>query len=248
MTKQCLSSNGYFLNFQVNTQYKKLKITCQMMKNNILLALVLLVCWSCDLPQQENNNEDENLEVIEEEVISSEDDSRTVAERMQEEKEKVEEKREERNQKGDTIAVKSETLESFLPKKIDNYLPDGDIIGNPYGASGSSFSNAELNYSDGTKHLRIKLTDYNAPNTQHAESIAMWRSGLRMDNRKQSAGSFEIDEMVGWEIYNKRERRAEIMLAVSDRILLNILADDQPDTEYIKYVAKKMKLQSLAKY
>lgn len=218
------------------------------MKNSILLSFLILVFWSCDLPQQEDDNQYDTLEVIEEEMIGEEDDARSIAEKMQEEKEKVEEKREERNQKGDTLAIKSETLESFLPKKIDNYLPDGDIIGNPYGASGASFSNAELNYSNGAKHLRIKLTDYNAPNTQHAESIAMWRSGLRIENRKQSAGSFKIDEMVGWEIYSKRERRAEIMLAISDRILLNILADDQPDTEYIKYVAKKMNLKSLAKY
>ncbi len=219
------------------------------MKNSILLSFLLFICWSCDLPQQEEDNQYDTLEFTEEEMISPEEDnSRSIAERMEEEKQKVEEKREERNQKGDTIAVKSETLESFLPKKIDNYLPDGDIIGNPYGASGASFANAELNYSDGIKHLRIRLTDYNSPNTQHAESIAMWRSGVRLNNRKQSAGSFEIDEMVGWEIYHKREKRAEIMLAISDRMLLNILADEQPDTEYIKYVAKKMNLKSLAKY
>ncbi|GAB4403749.1 MAG: hypothetical protein OHK0053_28750 [Microscillaceae bacterium] len=161
---------------------------------------------------------------------------------------KILEKREERNEKGDTIALKDKDLRSFLPKKIGAYVPSGDFVGNPYQASGASFSNAEQDYSDGQNHLRITLVDYNSAQGQHAQEIARWRADLAVETRREKGGSFVLDDMIGWEMYHKESQRAEIMLAVSDRIMLTIIADNQEDTAFLKYVAKQMRLKTLANY
>ncbi|NJL13343.1 MAG: hypothetical protein HC913_10300 [Microscillaceae bacterium] len=142
---------------------------------------------------------------------------------------------------------KTKTCAAFA-QKIGAYVPSGDFVGSPYQASGTSFSNAEQDYSDGQNHLRISLVDYNSAQGQHAQEIARWRAELQVETRREKGGSFILDDMIGWEMYHKESQRAEIMLAVSDRIMLTIIADHQEDTAFLKYVAKQMRLKTLANY
>jgi len=213
------------------------------MRYFLILFTFLFFLFSCDLPTE---NEEESQDSLTQ--LQTVEDFEELEKQIKSEEETIEEKREERNQQGDTIAIDDETLKSYLPKKINNYQLNGQPVGSPYQASGTSFSSTEQNYIDGNNQLRVTLTDYNAANTQHAQSIAMWRSGLRIDNRRELAGSFEIEDMIGWEIYHKRERRSEIMLAVSDRILISIIANNQEDTEYIKEIVQKINLKRLSKF
>ncbi len=213
------------------------------MSKYIFLILLILsyLLMACDIPIEES--EEETLETIE-----TSEDFQALEEKIEEEEHSIEEKRTERNQEGDTIALSSQTLENYLPKKIDKYNPSGQVVGSPYQASGTSFASVEQNYNAGNNQLRITVTDYNGINTQHAQSIAMWKSGLRIDNRRELAGSFEMDKMIGWEIYHKKEKKAEIMLAVSDRILISAIANNQNNTDYLKSILQKINLKDLAKF
>ncbi len=158
-------------------------------------------------------------------------------------------KRQERIEKGDTLAIKSKTLRDFLPKTYQGYEPTGDFVGTPYGMSGDSYSNAEQSYQKENSHLRITLDDYNGKKSQHAQSITLWTTASGVDNQYIRAGGFLLYEnMPGWEIYDKRHRRAELRVAVSDRFLLTIIADNQENIQFVKSLARSMRLKELAQY
>jgi hypothetical protein len=77
--------------------------------------------------------------------------------------------------------------------------------------------------------------------------MAMWDTTVRTETRKVKAGGVRLyGTMRGWELLDKRRKRAELTLAVSDRILLVIKADQQSNTEFVKAVALSMKLKELA--
>jgi hypothetical protein len=156
-------------------------------------------------------------------------------------------KRKERNKKGDTLALSQEELASYLPESYKDYISEGQTVGNDFQLSGSRYAGAEQNYLKGTAHLRITLTDYNGAVPPHAGIMAMWDTTVRTETRKVKAGGVRLyGTMRGWELLDKRRKRAELTLAVSDRILLVIKADQQSNTEFVKAVALSMKLKELA--
>lgn len=165
----------------------------------------------------------------------------------QEKKQEGREKRTARNQAGDTLAIDAAILKSFLPKSFKGYQSTEDFSEMPYEASGEAYSSVEQTYLKGNSHLRITLSDYNGQESKLAESTAIWNVYPGTENTSQSAKGLKMHKsMVGWEIYLKNSRRAELMLAVSDRILLTIIADQQKDTEFIKSIAEAMDLPKLA--
>ena len=170
-----------------------------------------------------------------------------IRERIIEEEDKAIELREERISSGDTVALAPEKLEDYLPETFDGFDPSGDFVGSPYQLSGQSYANAEQDYAKGDTHIRITLCDYNGSESQFAQETAYFASGMRIDNRRVEAGSVEfLGNLKGWEIFDKRTKRAELSIAVSDRILLKIIANQQTNTEYIKSIAEKMNLKALA--
>ena len=170
-----------------------------------------------------------------------------IRERIIKEEDKAVELREKRVTEGDTVALAPEQLKDYLPRSFDGFDPAGDFVGSPYQLSGQSYANAEQDYAKGDTHIRITLCDYNGSESQFAQETAYFASGMRIDNRRVEAGSVEFSgNLKGWEIFDKRTQRAELNIAVSDRILLKIIANQQTDTEYIKSIAKQMNLKALA--
>ena len=171
-----------------------------------------------------------------------------VRKRISEEEDKADKIREERVNHGDTVALAPEKLKRFLPKKFDGFIPQGDFVGSPYQLSGQSYANAEQDYAKGATHIRITLCDYNGSQSQFAQETSYFSSGMRIDNRTVVAGSVVFPgDLKGWEIFDKRTHKAELSIAVSDRILLKIIANQQTDTQYIKSIAQKMNLKTLAR-
>lgn len=171
-----------------------------------------------------------------------------IQKKLKKEEKKNLEKRKKRIESGDTLALDYETLKDYLPKDIFGYAREGDMVGSYYGMSGSSYSNAEQNYKKNDGHLRITLDDYNGSEAQLAQYTANWIPGLKISNSNEKAGAILFEKMKGWEVYHIKARRAELMLAISDRILLTIIADQQKDMALVKAIAKKMDLETLAKY
>ena len=171
-----------------------------------------------------------------------------IREKIDKEADKAIELREERITKGDTVALAPEQLKDYLPESFDGFRPEGDFVGSPYQLSGKSYANAEQDYAQGDTHIRITLCDYNGSESQFAQETAYFASGMRIDNRRVEAGSVEFPgNLRGWEIFDKRTKRAELSIAVSDRILLKIIANQQKDTKYIKSIAEQINLQALSK-
>ncbi len=168
---------------------------------------------------------------------------------IQEIQEDAEALREERNQKGDTVALNDSILRSFLPTEIADFKPEGAFVGTPYGMSGSSYTNAEQTYTNGTSHIRITLDDFNGKEANLAQNVALWNREPRRETPYMVSGKFTFAPgMIGWEVYSRKKRKAELMIAVSDRVLLTIVADQQESSDFIKFIAKRMNLDALAEY
>lgn len=170
--------------------------------------------------------------------------------KIDKETQSLEEKRRERIKKGDTLAMTEKKLASYLPARVMGYRANGEFSGTPVQMSGQSYASFEREYSKNDSHLKITLVDYNGLIPQNANAIATWKSGLAINNRRTKAGSIYLykGNMPGWEVYHKRVQRAEITLAVSDRIMLYLIADRQSDTEFLKRLAESLRLNELAKY
>ncbi|MDX2306162.1 MAG: hypothetical protein NW226_25360 [Microscillaceae bacterium] len=172
-----------------------------------------------------------------------------IREKIIKEEAKVQKIRKQRIQQGDTLAIEPEQLRDFLPKSFDGYAAEGDFVGSPYQLSGQSYANAEQDYVKGSVHIRITLCDYNGKEAQFAKETAYFASGIRIDDRQVNAGSVVFPGNIkGWEIFEKITQRAELNLAVSDRILIKIIANNQSDTEYIKKIAQKLNLKKLSQF
>lgn len=171
-----------------------------------------------------------------------------IRENMTDAEREGEETRKERIKKGDTIAISYEKLADFLPKKVEKYKKNGDLVSSEKGMSGKSYSNVEQAYiNDADHNIIISIIDYSGANAQFARETAYFDSGMRINDRTAIAGGVKIkDNMKAWEIYEKRTRVAKLDVAVSDRILLKILASHQEDTEFVKEIAENMDLEKLA--
>lgn len=170
-------------------------------------------------------------------------------EAIQEIQEEAEAIREERNQKGDTLALNDSILRSYLPREIAEFKPEGAFVGTPYGMSGTSYANAEQTYTNGKAHIRVTLDDYNGKESRLAQHVALWNQSPRRETPYMISGKFTFAPgMIGWEVYSRKKRKAELMIAVSDRVLLSIVADQQESTDFIKFIAKRMNLEELATF
>lgn len=188
--------------------------------------------------------------------IFGETDSTDVEANYQRIREKMEEaeaegkaQRAQRNEKGDTLALTPETLKSYLPKRFDGYRAlDSGFVGTPYQLSGASYSSVSQDYQKEGSFLKITLDDYNGKESDFASSVKLWTTGLRVDDQRTRAGSVKIAEHWGWEIYDKRTKKAELMLAISDRLLLSLIASNQENTDFIKEVAESLDLDELSDF
>lgn len=203
-------------------------------KSIFAFSLALFIFCACGGSEGETEIDQKSFEDIKKEVA--------------EEKTKAKVKREKRIAKGDTIALDHKTLQDFLPKTIDGYLPEGQIVSSEQNKSGAAFSNVEQSYQKEGKHLLIAIIDYSGANSKFSQEVAFWNSGLKINNQSVEAGGIELEDYKGWEIYEKKVKIAKIDVALSDRILLKMTASHQENTEYLKEIIKEIDLEKLARY
>jgi len=215
-------------------RFSSLESSSLVFKPLILCSFLLLILPSCGGDEYQEDIKKESFEKIQEEIT--------------EEKQKAESKRKQRIVKGDTIAIDHKTLQDFLPKNIDGYTPEGQIVSSEQSKSGKAFSNVEQSYQKDGKHLLIAIIDYSGANSQFAQEVAFWNSGLKINNRSTEAGGIDLDGFKGWEIYEKKIKIAKLHIALSDRILLKMTASHQKNTEYLKKIIQEIDLNKLAHY
>lgn len=155
-------------------------------------------------------------------------------------------KMKERRAKGDTLAMPYADLQKYLPTL------DGYTMGEPDGATVNmgvmSYSSAEARYKkEGGGKVKVTIIDYNQAYSMYTAATAMWAMGMSVDTPTEKAGSVKIgDNIAGWEVFKKKRNRAEITLGVGSRFWVQVEADNQENTDYVKEIAKKIDLDKLS--
>ncbi len=180
----------------------------------------------------------------------TEKEAEKIEENIEKKEKEATQKHEERKQKGDTLAISDKKLAEYLPKNPLGFTKTNKTTQNPYNVSGQQYANAEQEYKKDNVFLRINLIDYNAGNSPDVTTSAYWSKNLGSeDNNERSAGFSLKNKMVGWEIFFKKKKIAEITVAISDRFTLIMKANQQENCEMLKQIAGEMikQLDELAK-
>jgi hypothetical protein len=155
--------------------------------------------------------------------------------------------RQERKMKGDTLAMSLADLQKYLPEEINGYKAEGKPQGEYMDIPGMAFSQAEQVYKKGDSRMVVLLFDYNSAYDMYAGTMALF-SAAPIENSEESAMGISIyNNMKGRESYKKKEKKAELMLGIAERFYLNIKADKQEGTEFIKSAAGRLDLEGLNK-
>jgi hypothetical protein len=156
-------------------------------------------------------------------------------------------KKQAREKKGDTVAIKPQTLAKTLPKEIFGYQAEGKSEATPFELSGQNHASIEQFYQKGDNHLHISVMDHNGKNSPHATLLSLWHEGIIDQNRQEvSSGVWVQKKYKAWAYFDKRRKKAELTVLVSDRISIVVLADNQPDIQLTVAVANKLNISDLS--
>jgi hypothetical protein len=202
----------------------------------ILCSLLILTAYSCK-HKEKNIGE-----------IKSLSDLKDYAENIVDETKKSEERSTERRKKGDTLAIPYKDLETYLPE-ISGYTSEHGPKGSQMNTPGlGSWSQAEQEYSSGDKRLTISIMDYNAAHQAFIGLTSMYGLGMSFEDDDKKSGSVDlgVKDVKAYETIYKKDKRSELVLVVGDRFVVQLNNDGEEGEDYLRSVAKKMKLNALA--
>ncbi|MFN8353811.1 MAG: hypothetical protein U0Y10_05185 [Spirosomataceae bacterium] len=201
----------------------------------IAVVLTSAVLFSCDTAKKVKETTD-NLSA-----------AKNAAENMQEGMEAANKRIEERKAKGDTLAMPYKDLQAYLPS-ISGYTADGGPSGSTTNMMGFSLSTCEQNYKKGDSNIKVKITDYNAGYSAFMGITAMMKAGFSSEDDNQKAGGVNmgVDGVAGYETIYKKDKRAQLILAIADRFYIELEGDNLDNSEALQTIAKDMKLSDLA--
>ena len=160
----------------------------------------------------------------------------------------LEQRRKEREESGDTVAMPTDKLLTFLPGSIKGYEAQEPTF-ETVETTGMSMTTVkrEYNGADG-KEVVVSLTDYNASAFGYLGVSAVFSLDIRVENQNEISGTFDTgNELVkGFENYKKKGREATATYGIAGRFLLVLSATDQESTDFVRSVAKSMPLKKLA--
>jgi len=138
-------------------------------------------------------------------------------------------------------------LQKYLPTELPGYTT-GEPSGETVKMEGFNVSNAEVEYTneDGD-FVRVAIVDYFAAAALYNMATAMWSMGLEVDSSDEFAKGFTLGgDKHGWESFRKKDKDAEAVIGVNNRLLITVTANNQENTEYVKSVMKSMDLEGLS--
>lgn len=207
-----------------------------MKKQLTMLASALLLATGCEQAKEakESYSTLSKLSEAGESVEATLDEAKT--------------QRTEREKRGDTLSLPYKELQQYLPAAVSGYAA-GELSGQSQKMSGMSFSMAEREFTAGESTVKVSLIDYNGANEMYQGLSAMYGLGLEQENDEKILGPTTLKRtgINGMETFYKKDRRAELSLAVNGRFLLNLTATNQKDLALLKSVAEGMDLEKLAK-
>lgn len=197
---------------------------------------VLLVACGGGSDSQKSDETEENTE-------NSESSSSTDAEEAASEEESSDSESSNSNQ----ASIDYKTLQKYLPKNIKGYEAEGNPSGQQMNTPGGSFSQAEQVFKKGDDRFTVVIADYHLANAQLNLISAAWNMQFEDDNSKAGSVSLKGGKIKGWEVFDKQQKNANLTLIVGNRFLVNLTADNQKNTEFVKSTAESMDLNALIK-
>ena len=208
---------------------------------SVVISAALIACSGSKTEENKKDNKDSVKTVSEnDKKENSSSDSKSTAG-------SYEEKMKQRRAKGDTLAMPYAELQKYLPSSIDGYK-----AGKPSGASiimmQMSYSTADIRFKkDNGDWVKVTIIDYNQAYGLYSSATAMWAMGMSMDTPEETASGVKLDNTVGgWQLYKKKSKNATLTVGVGNRFWLNVEANNQADAEFVKAIASKMDLSTLA--
>jgi hypothetical protein len=180
--------------------------------------------------------------------IESASDLKDYAEKIKEQSDASTSKMEARKAKGDTLALPYKDLQAYMPE-ISGYTKEGDPKGSQMNMPGmGSWSQAEQQYKNGDKTIKVEIMDYNAAYQAFVGMTAMYKMGYSMedDSKKQGTADLAVKDVAGYETIYKKDQRGELTVVAGDRFLIQIESNGSNDPELLHSVAKSIKLSELA--
>ncbi len=180
--------------------------------------------------------------------IESLGDLKAYSEKVKESVDASTNKMETRRAKGDTLAMPYKDLEAYLPE-ISGYTKEGEPKGSQMNMPGmGSWSQAEQEYKNGDKTLKVQIMDYNAAYQAFVGLTAMYKMGFSQEDgdKKQGAADLGIKDVTAYETVYKKDQRGELTVIAGERFLIQINSDGSNDAELLYNTAKSIKLADLA--
>ncbi|MCH8318582.1 MAG: hypothetical protein IIA88_08810 [Bacteroidetes bacterium] len=174
-----------------------------------------------------------------------------TAQNMEKTVEEAEKKRQERIAKGDTLAMHYKDLQKYLPENVSGYSAEGDPAGTSMNMSGMSYSMCEQTFvNDAGDQVKIALMDYNGAYQLYQGVLAVYSMSISIETDEEKMQSIQLsnEDIKGWEVLKKKDKKASVFFGISGRFYLSIEADNQEDTELIKSIAEDMDLKELSKF
>ncbi|GAB3292502.1 hypothetical protein [Hymenobacter tenuis] len=170
-----------------------------------------------------------------------------AGERLETSMDEAKTQREEREKRGDTLSLPYKDLQAYLPTEVSGFTA-ANPTGQSMKMSGIAFSTAGRDFTKDSVTVKTELIDYNGANQMYQGASAMLGLGLESEDDDQitKSSSLGIKGASGMETYRKKEREAEILLAVGGRFLVKVSADKQNDLALVESVAKQINLEKLA--
>jgi hypothetical protein len=161
--------------------------------------------------------------------------------------EKNEIKIEEKMQSGDTVAMPYTVLKSYLPSTISGYK-EVEVTGKEVNDYGMSWSDTKKKYTQGSQTVFITLSDYNGAYGLYAGASMV--IGLpNVSNEEETSESFILNDgdIKGRQSFNNKSKEAVVILAIGERFLLNLEAQDQSSAAHLRAIAESLDLDELKK-
>lgn len=208
------------------------------MRKLFFLTIVFFIAFTSCKSKKDKKNPDK---------IESLSDLKDYAENVQEKMDESQKKIEERKKRGDTLAMNYKDLQAYLPD-ISGYEKDGGPSGESMNGLGGSWSTASQRYKNGDKNIKVEIIDYNAAYQTFAGLTALYGMGFSRedDNEKMGAVDLGVAGVQGYETISKKEPNSKLTIVIAGRFITNIDCNGSNDSDFLKSIAKGMKLSELA--
>ncbi|OGU60109.1 MAG: hypothetical protein A2X64_01080 [Ignavibacteria bacterium GWF2_33_9] len=163
------------------------------------------------------------------------------AEQINEDFKSAEDKFEARKAAGDTLAIEWMKLYELIPD-VDGFTRS-EPKGMMFSMENLAYSNATATFQKDNLEIEVSLYDYNQVVSLFAAATAWKNVGFNVEDENGYQKVSQLKEITdSWifEEWRKNNKRATVTISLNDRFFLQVSANDQPGTEFVKSIAMKV--------